>query len=226
MSSTDEPRPRPSTPAAAPPGAARPAEPHRCAEMGPGTPTPADDRAIARKVLAAGDAKHAALHCAFGLALEPTKPEQLALVDEIYAASPDPLSLVPLESTTFFGVVAMRAIFLKKAGRIVEALELLVQVVAVRPDLPFGEWLDTWLDDATLEKVEPQVLARLFDLGLQRLVSTELGVANGRGVAERIAAAARRARAGGPESAPRAGLCVGQPHAAEKNRRQIPICCF
>jgi tetratricopeptide (TPR) repeat protein len=170
--------------------------------MGPGTPTPAEDRAIAKKVLAAGDAKHAALHCSFALALEPTKPEQLALVDEIYAASADPLSLVPLEGTTYFGVVAMRAIFLKKVGRIVEALELLVQVVAVRPDLPFGEWLDSWLDDETIAKVEPQVLARLFDLGLQRLVSTELGVANGRGVAERIAAAARRARTKYPESSP------------------------
>ena len=201
MSSSDDSRPRPSTPAA-PPGAPKPAEQHRCAEMGPGTPTPAEDRAIAKKVLAAGDAKHAALHCSFALALEPTKPEQLALVDEIYAASPDPLSLVPLEGTTYFGVVAMRAIFLKKVGRVVEALELLVQVVAVRPDLPFGEWLDSWLDDETIAKVEPQVLARLFDLGLQRLVSTELGVANGRGVAERIAAAARRARTKYPESSP------------------------
>lgn len=204
MSSPDDKSPRPSTPAAAPAAsAARPAQvEHRCAEMGAGTPTPVEDRAIARKVLAAGDAKHAALHCAFAIALQPNDPDQLALCDELYAATPDPLALVPLEGTTYFGVVALRAVFLKKAGKLVEALELLVQVVAVRPDLPFGEWLDTWLDDAAMATLEPQVAARLFDLGLQRLVSTELGVAHGRGVAERIAAAARRMREKHPTSSP------------------------
>lgn len=201
MSSSDDAQ-KPSTSAPPPAAGARPAHAeHRCAEMGPGTPTPAEDRAIAQKLLAS-DLKHAALHCSFALAIEPTKPEQLALVDALFAATEDPLSLVPLEATTYFGIVAMRAIFLRKLGKTVEALELLVQVVAVRPDLPFGEWLDTWLDEPTLATLDPKVAARLFDLGLQRLVQTELGVAHGRGVAERIAAAATRMRAKHPESSP------------------------
>jgi tetratricopeptide (TPR) repeat protein len=168
--------------------------------MGTGTPTPAEDLEIAKKLLAAGDAKHAALHASFGLALEPGSKAQLELADALFAATPDPLSLVPLEGTTYFGVVALRALFLHKLGKQTESLELLVQVVAVRPDLPFGDWLDAWLDDAHLAKLDPQVAARLFDLGLQRLVQTELGVMHGRGVAERIATHARRLRALHPTS--------------------------
>jgi len=163
--------------------------------MGPGVPTPAEDLAIAKKLLAAGDPKHAAQHAGFGLAVEPTSPAQLELADQLFAATPDPLALVPLESTTYFGVVALRAHFLHKLGKLPEALELLVQVMAVRPDVPFGEWLDGWLDEAAQKSLDPQVAARLFDLGLQRLVQTELGVTHGRVVAELIAAAARKPRA-------------------------------
>jgi tetratricopeptide (TPR) repeat protein len=170
--------------------------------MRSGTPTPAEDLATAKKALAAGDGKLAALHASFGLAVEPTSQEQLDFADTLFASTPDPLALVPLEGTTYFGVVALRALFLKKLGKIVDALELLVQVVAVRPDLAFGEWLDRWLDDATLRSLDPQVAARLFDLGLQRLVQTELGVLHGRGVAERIAAHAKRMRALHPTSSP------------------------
>ncbi len=170
--------------------------------MGPGVPTPAEDLAIAKKLLAAGDAKHAAQHAGFGLAVEPTSPAQLELADTLFAATPDPLALVPLESTTYFGVVALRAHFLHKLGKLPEALELLVQVMAVRPDVPFGEWLDRWLDEAAQKSLDPQVAARLFDLGLQRLVQTELGVTHGRVVAERIAGAARKLRALHPASSP------------------------
>ncbi len=168
--------------------------------MGATTPTPTEDRAIARKLLLAGDGRHAALHAAFAIAVEPGVPDSLALADELYASSPEPLTLVPLEGTTYFGVVALRAVFLRKAGKLVEALELLVQVVAVRPDLPFGEWLDTWLDLSAAQSLDPKVAARLLDLGLQRLGSTELGVTQGRGVADRIAAAARRLRTMHPDS--------------------------
>lgn len=167
--------------------------------MGTGTPTPTEDRAIARKLLAT-DARHACLHAAFAIAVEPSVADSLALADELYASSPEPLSLVPLEGTTYFGVVALRALFLRKAGKLAEALELLVQVVAVRPDLPFGEWLDSWLDLGTAQSMDPKVAARLLDLGLQRLGSTELGVTQGRGVAERIAGIARRLRTMHPDS--------------------------
>ncbi len=189
----------PDAPSSPPPGGKRSAPiEHRCAEMGSKRPTPSEDRAIARRLLAAGDVGHAVLHASFALALEPTDPEQPALTDALFAASDDPLSLVPIEGTTYFGVVALRALFLRRLGHVPEALELLVQVVAVRPDLPFGEWVDAFFDDATVAAIDPKLAARLFDLGAQRLVSTELGVMRGRPLAERLAHAARRVRAHHP----------------------------
>jgi len=169
--------------------------------MGASTPTPTEDRAIARKLLLAGDGRHAALHAAFAIAVEPGVADSLALADELYASSPEPLTLVPLEGTTYFGGAARRGLSRRRPGKVVGALELLVQVAAVRPDLPFGEWLDTWLDLSAAQSLDPKVASRLLDLGLQRLGSTELGVTQGRGVAERIAAAARRLRTMHPDSA-------------------------
>lgn len=173
--------------------AATPFVEHRCAEMSASAPSAAEDRAIARRLLAS-DPRHAALHAAFAIAVEPSSDEQDALNDALFRATDDPLALVPLEPTTYFGVVALRAQFLWKLGKKLEALELLVQVVAVRPDLPFDRWLEAWLDGPMLEALEARSVARLLDLCLQRLVSTELGITQGRRVAERVAEIARRAQ--------------------------------
>ena len=149
----------------------------------------------AKAALASGDFKAAAQQCALGLATAPASAEQLDVAAQLFAAAPDALSLVPLEPTTFYGVVALRSIFLQKAGKVPEALELLVQVMAIRPDLPYGAWLDQWLTDDVAKTIDANVAARIFDLGLQRLVQTDLGITHGKNAADHISAAVRRVQA-------------------------------
>ncbi len=163
----------------------------------PGTVPVSPEKALeaAKAALASGDFKAAAQQCSLGLATAPGNAEQVEVATQLFAAAPDALSLVPLEPTTFYGVVALRAVFLQKAGKLPEALELLVQVMAVRPDLPYGTWLDQWLTDDVAKTIDATVAARVFDLGLQRLVQTELGMTHGKAAADHITTAVRRVQA-------------------------------
>lgn len=163
----------------------------------PGSVPVSPEKALeaAKAAIASGDFKAAAQQCSLGLATAPSNAEQVAVAEQLFVAAPDALSLVPLEPTTFYGVVALRAVFLHKAGKLPEALELLVQVMAVRPDLPYGAWLEQWFDDETAKTFDANVAARIFDLGLQRLVQTDLGITHGKSAADAITTVVRRVQA-------------------------------
>lgn len=101
-----------------------------------GPPSPEEDAAIAEEALAERDFKHAASHLAGALAEDPLHTPWLALVDRIIQEAPEPLAAVPIDGPdpTYFGIAALRGLVLIRTGMTAEGLELLLGVLARRPE--------------------------------------------------------------------------------------------
>jgi tetratricopeptide (TPR) repeat protein len=136
-------------------------------ERAPLTPTPDEDAALAHDLLLEGDLQHGSFHLACALASDPLNEDWLALADRYIEAADDPLALAPFEAGkkgSYFATVALRSYILRKLGRTAEALNLLLQVNAATPALPFLAWTVAWLehDPAIGALIERSHLARLF----------------------------------------------------------------
>lgn len=120
--------------------------------------SPEQDVEIARRALQEGELRHAAHHIGCALRADPTREEWVELLDEILAAAPDPLALSQAEEKQglFVGTAAVRARTLVKLDRPVEALELLLDMIASQPSMAFETWaLDLLKDDAVAWGVDP-----------------------------------------------------------------------
>src|SRR5262245_53569620 len=101
----------------------------------PDDPSPAGPLAAARRALEKGDLTAAVRQVASALGEDPNRADAVALLDEILAAAPDPLELVPsddLPATS--AVVAVGAYILADQGRVPEAIDKLLDVIGDRPD--------------------------------------------------------------------------------------------
>lgn len=137
--------------------------------------SPAEDMVIARRAFEEGDIDHAVHHVACALSVDP-RETHLRFLDGLLEAAPNPLELAPLEGETFFGTVAVRAHILHRLGRHLEAIDLLLQVIGVRPDVPYTEWLETWLNkEEVRETLSPDAFAVAVQRCLDQLDATELG---------------------------------------------------
>jgi tetratricopeptide (TPR) repeat protein len=122
--------------------------------------TPEQDRALARAELDKGDLKHGAFHAACGIGEEPVHADSLALLERMAALGKRPEELYPLDGQVAFGEAATRAWLDQRAGHHDAAINLLGQVIGVRPDLPFTAWLKAWTSDATVvAALDPDQLA-------------------------------------------------------------------
>ncbi|MBI3725601.1 tetratricopeptide repeat protein, partial [bacterium] len=135
---------------------------------------PEEEAAIALDALAKNELQHAAHHIACALASDPTRPEWLELLEKIVANADDPLSLAPLEQgkPTWFGTAAVRARILARAGKLEEALGLLVQASAGAPEVDYMAWGKEWLAPAEAVKsvTNPELLSGLV---LKSVLSVE-----------------------------------------------------
>jgi tetratricopeptide (TPR) repeat protein len=90
----------------------------------------------------ARDLKHGAGHLANLLTYDPGNPEWVELLDQyLAAAGPDPEGLIPRGDKLYYGTEAVRAYIWQKAGRLAEAVDLLVQVTNAKPG---ARYLDAW----------------------------------------------------------------------------------
>jgi tetratricopeptide (TPR) repeat protein len=122
--------------------------------------TPEQEIAIAGEALEQGDLGHAMLHVAGALASGPLRADARGLLERILERADDPLALVPFQHGTSFAIVAVRAYILAKRGRFGEALDLLFQVAAVHPEIPYLAWADEWLQQpGAAASVDPTSLA-------------------------------------------------------------------
>ncbi len=123
-------------------------------------PTPAQDLELARRALASGDLHHAAHHVACAIAIDPLGPPYLELIDELIRQTDDPLALAPTEDGAFYGTVALRAYIHAQRGEYEDAIDLVMQVVGAKPDVPYLEWVDRWFErDGVIESVDPEMFA-------------------------------------------------------------------
>lgn len=158
--------------------------------------TPEGDAAIARKVLAEGDVSHALFHVAGALAVKPREPAYLELLEEVLASVPDPLALTEREGGDWFALFAVRAFALRRDGRPTEALEVLLRVLAARPDSPFDAWLEDWI---ARDDYDPSLVARYYDRTMSGVEKTDLGRRYGNHLRGRLLETLEIARGRHPE---------------------------
>lgn len=109
--------------------------------------SPDEEGALAASALAGGDLPQAVHHLAGALAVDPHRAEWLALCEELFAASPDPVALTAPGDRPWFGNVALHARALARDNRHTEAIHRILEVAAVRPDVPYLAWTAAWLDE-------------------------------------------------------------------------------
>ncbi|MFI7573545.1 tetratricopeptide repeat protein [Micromonospora sp. NPDC049497] len=122
----------------------------------------AEELALARRALDAGDLEHAAGHVAAALAQAPTLPEVHETLARLVAAGGDrTVDLFPLHHHAFVGTVVARAHLLAAAGRPAEGLDLLV---AATNHAPGTDWAGVpWVTTPDLaERLDPDRTARVL----------------------------------------------------------------
>lgn len=128
--------------------------------MDPAGESPEDDARLARRALDEGDVGHAASHAAAAFGERPDRREYEVLVEQVAAASTDPVA--EFSRDDWFGTVAARAVALRQRGDHAQALDLLLQVASYRVDLPFETVIVRWLREAPHETPTPfHAIARL-----------------------------------------------------------------
>ena len=114
-------------------------------------PSPEQDVALARQALAQHDLAHAIHHIGGALVSNPANYDWLGVLHEIIGRAPDPLQLAPIEGgESDFVTAATRAYILAQQGSMQDALSLLAQVVATRPDVPYLQWASWWLQQPSV----------------------------------------------------------------------------
>lgn len=135
-------------------------------------PTPDQDIVIARQALAENDLKHAAHHIAWALQTDPENVAALAILDQLVAASPDPKTVVPLQSSMSSAEVAVHAYMSAERGDYDTAFNLIGQVNTALPDGRFFPWAGGWLGRSEAHKTTSGEVIRLV-IGIAQLYSGE-----------------------------------------------------
>lgn len=115
--------------------------------------------------------KHGAGHLANLLTYDPGNPEWVELLERyLAAAGPDPEALIPRGDKLYFGTEAMRAYIWHKQGKLVEAVNLLAQVVQAKQDARYMEaWALGWLEAPGAVEFLPEMSGlHVFSLALGR----------------------------------------------------------
>lgn len=165
--------------------------------------TPAQRVDVAKAALARGAPADAAEQLAQALSVDPGHPEALAAADALCDTHPDPLSLVLPGRPPRPEVVALRARFLARRGRFADAFDYLLNVVSVRPEVPYLPWLEGWLADADVRTgLEPERLASTVLSALRTLDGLESGAVYGDPVRQSLLTLVRTLRHAHGDSQP------------------------
>ena len=130
-----------------------------------------NEAAQATEALARGDLFNASMHIADALTFEPMNQQWLQVLGQVHGATQDPLSLVPIGAGQInFATGAARAYFLMLQGQWTECLDLLMQVVLIRPDVPYLEWAGQWFQAAHAQAMPAEGLLQTVNSPMVRLV--------------------------------------------------------
>jgi tetratricopeptide (TPR) repeat protein len=88
--------------------------------------------------------EHAVFHIGRALSADPSHDQALKMLDDLIGDAKQPLKLAPLIEGVPYTTAACHSYILAKTERIPEAVNLLLQVLQVRPDTHYYSWLKTW----------------------------------------------------------------------------------
>jgi tetratricopeptide (TPR) repeat protein len=126
----------------------------------------------AEEALSKGDLAHALFHISSALSTDPMNPDWRGMLDHILSRTPDALTLARLdEAKADFITAATRSYILASAGNYAEALDLLADVFAWRPDAPFFQWGQEWVRRPGVAEGLPSAFAGGFLSRVLRPVS-------------------------------------------------------
>lgn len=141
---------------------------------------------IAERALSQGDYSNAAYYVAFALGNEPNNPQCLALLDRIIEAAPDNYELISPEEK-YFALVAVRAYILAEQGDLDRAMQLLLQVLRVDPNLDFLAWIVKWFDNCDcVATVNQDLIMYLFQIIVANCPGDEIENTRLRGYIEQL----------------------------------------
>jgi tetratricopeptide (TPR) repeat protein len=134
--------------------------------------------AIARLNLDGGDAEHAAVHVAQALHHDPAFEESYALIDELagHAAGLEELAAwFTIGEPMYLGGAVALAVLRAKAGQHAMAIEIIGQITAMRPDLPWcaAPWFGPYLAELVTGR-EAAIAVSHFASGLPDPAPAEL----------------------------------------------------
>jgi tetratricopeptide (TPR) repeat protein len=98
----------------------------------------------ARQSIISQELEHAVFHLGRALSADPGHDQALELLDELISDAEQPLQLAPLVEGVPYTTAACHAYILAKTKHFPEAMNLMLQVLRVRPDTQYYIWLDQW----------------------------------------------------------------------------------
>jgi tetratricopeptide (TPR) repeat protein len=133
--------------------------------------TPEENMQIAQEELAQHDLPHATFHVAWALFPDPQNREAQDLFDQIIAAAPDPLALIPVQEHMQSVEGAAQAYIAAKGGDINTALYILGLVNSVETDGRFLPWAAQWISEDKNNSIDKEIFLNF----LGALISTYPG---------------------------------------------------
>lgn len=115
-------------------------------------PTPEEDMIIYERCKVNGELKHGLFHLACAISSDPENEYWLKELDNLIKRSKDPLKLIDEEKDTYFAVAAVKAYIYASIENYDYALNLISQVIKVKPEIPYALWAIQWIDKARSEK--------------------------------------------------------------------------
>ena len=98
----------------------------------------------AKQSIISQELEHAVFHLGRALSADPAHNQALEMLDELISDAEQPLELAPLVEGVPYTTAACHAYILAKTKRYPEAMNLLLQVLRVRPDTHYYVWLEQW----------------------------------------------------------------------------------
>lgn len=97
-----------------------------------------------RQLLTEGALHQACHHLGVALAQTPRDPQCVELLEQLFGLADDPLELAPAEDDPMAPTLGPRAYFLAKLGREVDAVRLMLWLMAAKPETPLVTWAEEW----------------------------------------------------------------------------------
>lgn len=132
---------------------------HNCQGDANNFPTPEEDIEIFKAALSQGDKKHAIYHLACALSTNPNNTEWLKYLDDLIISDSELLQYIPVEDDNYFAVMAVRAYVCGKIKKFNEALNLIGQVLKIKPEIPYLIWVVEWESNIeNIVEIQPKVI--------------------------------------------------------------------